>query len=249
MLTWKHARSGQWHRIDYIITKQSDALDFRVTRVMRGADCWTDHRLLIARVKLHISKPTRKNGSKVPTNYYVARLREDETADIFRESVESQLPDIEETNWDSLKTALLNSAETVLGHVKHHHKDWFDDNDTEIRALLDERARTQIDQRRNINREIKNKLRQMKEKWWQQRAAETQLHADNGNTRGLFQSLKYIYGPKKTATVPVFSLDGKTLLTSTEDKKERWTEHFIQLLSETSTVSDTVINSLPQRPE
>ena len=58
----------------------------------------------------------------------VARLREDETADAFRESVESQLPDIEETNWDALKTALLNSAETVLGHVKQHHKDWFDDN-------------------------------------------------------------------------------------------------------------------------
>ena len=133
--------------------------------------------------------------------------------------------------------------------MQYHHKDWFDDNDTEIRALLDERARTQIDQRRNINREIKNKLRQMKEKWWQQRAAETQLHADNGNTRGLFQSLKYIYGAKKNATVPVFSLDGKTLLTSTEDKKERWTEHFTQLLSETSNVSDTVINSLPQRPE
>ena len=89
----------------------------------------------------------------------------------------------------------------------------------------------------------------MKEKWWQQRAAETQLHADNGNTRGLFQSLKYIYGPKKNATVPVFSLDDKTLLTSTEDKKERWTEQFTQLLSETSTVSDTVIYSLPQRPE
>ena len=75
---------------------------------------------------------------------------------------------------------MLNSAETVLGHVKHHPKDWFDDNDTEIRALLVERARTQIDHRRNIN---------------------------------------------------------------------RWTEHFTQLFSETSTVSDTVINSLPQIPE
>ena len=247
--TWRHARSGHWHLIDYIITKQSDAPDFLVTRVMRGADCWTDHRLLIARVKLHIKKPTRKNGSKVPKKYCVARLKEEETADTFRESVASQLPDIDDTNWDSLKKALLNSAETILGHIKHHHKDWFDDNDAEIRKLLDQRANTQIDKRRNINREIKNKLRQMKEKWWQQRAAETQLHADNGNTRGLFQSLKYIYGPKKNATVPVFSLDGKTLLTSTEDKKERWTEHFTQLLSETSTVSDSVINTLPQRPE
>ena len=144
---------------------------------------------------------------------------------------------------------MLNSAETVLGHVKHHHKDWFDDNDTEIHELLDQRARTQIDQRRNVNREIKNKLRQMKEQWWQQQAAETQLQAYNGNTRGLFQSLKYIYGPKKNATVPVLSLDGKTHLTSTEDKKERWTEHFTQLPSETSTVSNSIIISLPQRKE
>ena len=79
--------------------------------------------------------------------------------------MEYQLPDIEETNWDSLKTALLNSAETVLGHVKHHHKDWFDDDDTEIHELLDQRARTKIVQRRNINRDIKNQLRQMKDKW------------------------------------------------------------------------------------
>ena len=81
---------------------------------MRGADCWTDHRLLIARVKLHIKKPTRKNGSKVPKKYCVARLKEEETADTFRESVASQLPDIDDTNWDSLKKALLNSAETIL---------------------------------------------------------------------------------------------------------------------------------------
>ena len=97
----------------------------------------------------------------MPKKYCVARLKEDETADAFRESVESQLPDIDDTNWDSLKKALLNSAETILGLIKHHHKDWFDDNDAEIRELLDQRANRHIDKRRNINREIKNELRQM----------------------------------------------------------------------------------------
>ena len=82
--TWKHARSGHVHLIDYIITKQSDALDFRVTRVMRGADCWTDHRLLIiARVKLHIKKNLARMDQKCQRNSVlyvcVARLREDET--------------------------------------------------------------------------------------------------------------------------------------------------------------------------
>ena len=98
----------------------------------------------------------------MPKKHCVARLKEEETAHTFRESVESQLPDINDTNWDSLIKALLNSAETILGHIKHHHKDWFDDNDAEIRELLDLRANTQIDKRRNINREIKNKLQQMK---------------------------------------------------------------------------------------
>ena len=92
----------------------------------------------------------------MPTKYDVARLKEEETAGTFRESVEYQLPDIDDTNWDSLKTALLNSAETVLGHVRHHHKDWFDDNDAEIRELLDQRDNTRIGKRRNINREIMN---------------------------------------------------------------------------------------------
>ena len=83
----------------------------------------------------------------MPKKYCVARLKKEEIADTFRESVESQLPDIDDTS----KKALLNSAETILGHIKHHYKDWFDDNDAE---LLDQRANTQIDKRRNINREI-----------------------------------------------------------------------------------------------
>ena len=48
--------AGSWRwalrRKDMSRPLQSDAPDFRVTRVMRGADSWTDHRLLIARVKL-----------------------------------------------------------------------------------------------------------------------------------------------------------------------------------------------------
>ena len=114
--TWRHARSRHWH-LDYIITKQSDAPDFRVTRVMRGADCWTDDRLLVARVKLHIKKPTRKNGSKVLKKYCVARLKEEETADTFRESVESQLPDIDDTNWDSRLCSIVPKPYLVISSI------------------------------------------------------------------------------------------------------------------------------------
>ena len=50
--TWTHPRSGHHHLIDYVIVRQRDMQEVRVTRVMRGAECGTDHKLI--RSKLHI---------------------------------------------------------------------------------------------------------------------------------------------------------------------------------------------------
>ena len=55
-----HPRSKQWHMIDFIIVRQRDTRDVRVSRVMRGAECWTDHRLVRAILTLHIPPPHRK---------------------------------------------------------------------------------------------------------------------------------------------------------------------------------------------
>ena len=52
--TWMHPRSKHWHQIDFIITKQTDLKDFVVTRALRGAECWTDHRLLRSVVRLKV---------------------------------------------------------------------------------------------------------------------------------------------------------------------------------------------------
>ncbi len=44
--TSMHPRSKQWHLIDYVITRQCDSGDVFSTKVVRGADCWTDHRVV-----------------------------------------------------------------------------------------------------------------------------------------------------------------------------------------------------------
>ncbi|XP_058625097.1 uncharacterized protein LOC131536285 [Onychostoma macrolepis] len=41
--TWQHPRSKHWHLLDYVIVRQKDRQDVLITRVMRGAECWTDH--------------------------------------------------------------------------------------------------------------------------------------------------------------------------------------------------------------
>ena len=52
--TWMHPRSKHWHLIDYIITRKRDLQDLNAVKVMRGAECWADHRLVRAERKLKI---------------------------------------------------------------------------------------------------------------------------------------------------------------------------------------------------
>lgn len=46
--SWMHLRSKHWDLIDFVIIKR-DRQDVRVTKSMCGADCWTDHRLIISK--------------------------------------------------------------------------------------------------------------------------------------------------------------------------------------------------------
>ena len=52
--TWMHLRSKHWHLIDYVITRKKDESDVSVTKSMCGADCWTEHRLLVSKLTLRI---------------------------------------------------------------------------------------------------------------------------------------------------------------------------------------------------
>ena len=50
--TWQHPGSKMWHCIDYILMTQSQRNFCRDVSVICRADCWTDHRLLRAKITL-----------------------------------------------------------------------------------------------------------------------------------------------------------------------------------------------------
>ena len=66
--TWMHPRSKHWHQIDFIITRKRDLQDFIITKALRGAECWTDHRLLRSVVKFTVRPPIRKQARKKKLN-------------------------------------------------------------------------------------------------------------------------------------------------------------------------------------
>merc|ERR1711911_495501 len=76
--TWMHPRSKHWHLIDYVIVRQKDRSDVRVTRAMCGAECWTDHRLVVSKLNLKIQPKRRCQGTKLQKKLNVEILASDE---------------------------------------------------------------------------------------------------------------------------------------------------------------------------
>lgn len=118
--TWMHPRSRHWHLLDYVIVRRRDLSEVLVTRVMRGAQGWTDHRLIRSRLKINIAIP-RRAPHKTPARLSCARLIHDrdlrqELDDAFGTvaSAVSESVSIDE-HWRTYATSLHNCASQVIG--------------------------------------------------------------------------------------------------------------------------------------
>ena len=128
-----HPGSKQWHLIDYVLVRKRDMRDICSVRAMRGADCWTDHRLVRAKVRFVVRPKLRGGNVSIPKRLNVARLKDE----LVKEQLVHEMEDIYcETIWDACKTSLYEACEKVLGHCKSKQQDWFDENDNEIQLLL-----------------------------------------------------------------------------------------------------------------
>ena len=262
--SWMHPRSKHWHMIDYIIVRQRDRQDVRVTKTMCGADCWTDHRLLISKMNLQIKPPKRPQGKKVPKKLDVDKLKEQSNRDLLVSNLNDNLSNLQlgsgdvEKDWETLRDQVYSTAKETVGVATRRHQDWFDENDTQIQALLDDKEakfkahfsdpksdskKCSYTQAKSV---VQKELRLMQDRWFSNKAKEIQGYADSGNMKQFYSSLSAVYGPQSSGSVPVLSSDGKTLLTEKEKILERWAEHFDGVLNRPSTINDDAITRLEQ---
>ena len=93
--SWMHPRSKHWHLIDYVIVRRKDRQDVKVTKTMCGADCWTDHRLVVSKLNLLIQPIRRPHGKKVPKSLDVSKLKQDSKRQPFINDICSRLDAME----------------------------------------------------------------------------------------------------------------------------------------------------------
>ena len=118
--SWQHLRCKHWH----IIVRKADRKEVRVTRAMPGADCWTDHRLIRAKLTLELRPPLRKTPPCRKLN--CDALTSPHSANQLREQIALQLSKLPETpadpdvssTWSNLRTAIYQAAVESVGDTK-----------------------------------------------------------------------------------------------------------------------------------
>lgn len=259
--TWKHPRSGIWHILDYVIVRTRDIRDVLSVRCMRGAECWTDHRLVRAKLALYILRK-RRHTVKVPKRIDVSQFSSAEKKRSFLEAVNSIAITTEENPSGEFSEKLYESAASTLGFSKRKSQDWFLENSVFISDLLirkkqlwdrlqgsnlSRKDRVGLEKKfQKCKAEVQREIRAAKDKWWSEKANQIQLAADKKDTKTHYHLLRSVYGPPATQHTPLRSKDGSVLLTKPEEIEARWCEHHNELLNRISLVSREALNAIEQ---
>lgn len=146
--TWMHPRSRIWHLLDYVIVRRNDMKDVRITRAMRGADGWTDHRLVRSIFLLKIRPPARRQAPrkhldlKALNNITTRAALQNELAECLTLPTPAADPITTAfltEKWESICEVLLNTAKDILGFSRRKHRDWFDEQSDGIHQLIEEK--------------------------------------------------------------------------------------------------------------
>nr|VZI50585.1 unnamed protein product [Spirometra erinaceieuropaei] len=269
--TWRHPRSRQWQLLDYVLLRRRGQRDVLVTKAVAGADGWTDHRLVISKMRIRLQPRRIPQGKRPPGKLNVALLSLPAHRLHFSNELAQRLDNLliaaaaaaaaenasVENRWCQLRDTVQSTALPVLGRAPRQHQEWLDENDAAISNLLAEKNRLHkayVDRPTEDNkaafyrsrRQLQQRLREMQDAWTARKAEEIQGYADRNEWKNFFSAIKAVCGPPTKGTAPLLSADGSTLLTEKTQILQRWAEHFQGVLNRSSFISDAAIARLPQ---
>nr|VZI50832.1 unnamed protein product [Spirometra erinaceieuropaei] len=140
--TWRHPRSRQWHLLDYVLVRRRDQRDVQVTKAIAGADGWTDHRLVISKMRIRLQPRRRPQGKRPPGKLNVALLSLSAHRLHFSNELAQRLDNLPiaaaaddaaaaaenasvENRWCQLRDTVQSTALAVLGRAPRQHQDWW----------------------------------------------------------------------------------------------------------------------------
>ena len=263
--TWQHPRSKQWHCIDYVIMRQRQRGLCCDVSVLRAADCWTDHKLL--RAQLRVGCRVVKKASAITRRRCAVGALQDE---MMRKAFVEKVCGTVESCWDDglsgagmwevIRDGMVSAAE---GWETRRQPHWFNESTPVLKELIDRRnllfgrwlrsgrnsdRQKYVDQRRVVAKAV----RKAKSKWLEEQAREVEFAMlSGGSKRSMWSSLREIQrgraGLRPVRSKVIRKANGE-LCAGPEESLSHWQEHFSAVLNMTSCFSNGIFHSVKQLP-
>ena len=253
-LTWVSPDGQTRNQIDHTLVNKKFRSSIRDTRVYRGADIGSDHYLVKTTIKLKLKKAPRREEQR--TRYNTRKLDNQEIKRQFclklsnryevletnEEETSEEANDVIETMNTNMERAYNETAKEVLGYKKRRTKPWISQ---EAWEMIDERKEihlkieaTRSERMKQVYRgtykekdkAVKKQIRKDKRKWLDNRAEEAEEAATQHHMKTLYELTKVLSNQKPRQSIAIKDKEGK-ILTSSEDRRKRWKEHFSEILN------------------
>ena len=108
--------------------------DVRITKAMCGAECWTDHKLMVCKLDLRILPCCCPQGTKPPKCINISKLNVPRTRESLTNAIDNNLSSLSsissdiEGEWAAFRDSVYSAANDVRGAGCRKHEDWLDEN-------------------------------------------------------------------------------------------------------------------------
>ena len=183
LYTWISPENSTRNQIYYILCKSRWKSSIKRVTNLQGADCGTDHNLLIDYIKVNIK------GSMQTQIYDVEKIELDYSVEIKNRFNALQTEDrTPEELWNDIRTILIETANKKVPKVKRKKvSKWLSEEALKIaKERKDMRSKGKYEEYRKLNAAFQKKARQDKEESIREKCRQIEELNKIGNTR-LFQ--------------------------------------------------------------
>lgn len=239
-VTW-HSPNGQIHnQIDFILTPQrfKSSINKAKTRTYPGADIGSDHDLVMMKFKLKLN--ARRQAKRTRIRFDLDKLKDPQIVEIFQATLGGKFAalnvldkDVDELS-NEIDTALLTSAEEVLGKQRSKKQPWITN---EALDLCDKRRElrkvkfmndTKHAEYQQMNKKVRRKIKEDKEKWIELQCLTIDLGLKYGNSKVAYNTLKTITKSNQPRATIIEDKQGK-MISNKEVVLKRWSEYCADL--------------------
>ena len=218
------------NQIYYIMVKKRWRTSLQNVKTRPGADCGSDHQLLVAKLRLRLkakkcdSARTRYDVENIPSQFSVEVKNKFEL--LLRNDEAEQTPN---ELWEDMKETVENAAKNHIPKKRKRKQPWISNQTFDI---ADDRKRAKAKRNRGewtrLNKAVTSSVKEDKRKYIEGKCEDLERHKNN--SKAAFAIVKEIT-KKRIPRLDVIHDENGITLTENEDIKERWVQYSTKLFA------------------